>query len=92
MNHGQGPLWLQSVGQQQQQRETQAWKIVFTIWGPGESGGDAERRKGRTAADRKGPIGGQSLGVRGPYGRQHFAVRFIAHLAVLINGKPVHRA
>lgn len=31
-------------------------------------------------------------GSGGPYGRQHFALRFIAHLAVLINGKPVHRA
>lgn len=44
LNHGQGPLWLQSGGQQQ--RETEGWKIVFTIWGPGEREGEAERRKG----------------------------------------------
>ncbi len=60
--------------------------------------GDWRREKGEQRGERgnsgrqKSPIGGESLRVWGPYGRQHFALRFIAHLAVLINGKPVHRA
>lgn len=63
LNHGQGPLWLQSGGQQR--RETEGWKIVFTIWGPRDREGEAERRKKGNSSRQKGPIGGQSLRVRG---------------------------
>lgn len=57
----------------------------------GEKNG-GKRGKGGTAADRKAQLVARARGFEGPYGRQHFALRFIAHLAVLINGKPVHRA
>lgn len=43
-------------------RETEAWKIVSAIWGPR---GSRERRKGGNSGRQKGPIGGQSLRVRG---------------------------
>lgn len=47
-------MWLQSGGQQR--RETEDWKIVFTIWGPRDREGEAERRKVGTAADRKAQL------------------------------------
>lgn len=59
MNHGQGPLWLESGGQQP--RETEGWKIVFTIWGPREGEGEAERRKGERPNWWSEPEGPESI-------------------------------
>lgn len=60
---------------------------------PSGDRGEAEKgERGETAADRKAQLVARASGFGGPYGRQHCALRFIAHLAVLINGKPVHRA
>lgn len=52
----------------------------------------SRKEKGVTAADKKAQLVVRAQGFQGPYGRQQFTLHFIAHLAVLINGKPVNRA
>lgn len=85
LNCSQGLLWLRRGGQQH--RQSEGWKIVSAIWGPRERAGDAARRERGSGTKKRGPNGVQSLRVRGPYGSRDFALRFIAHLAVLINGE-----
>jgi hypothetical protein len=69
--------------------------MVSTIWGPGErEGGEENGAERRTATLKKaeGPNWWSEPKGASPYGKQHFGLHFIAHLAVLINGKPAHRA
>lgn len=85
LNRGQVPLWLQRGCRGERQRPGK-------LFVPSGDRGAAEKERGGTAADRKAQLVVRAWGFGGPYGRQQFFLRFIAHLAVLINGKPVHRA
>lgn len=58
LNRGQDPLWLQRGCGGERQRPGK-------LFLPSGDRGEAGKEKGRTAVDRKAPIGGQSLRVRG---------------------------